>query len=153
MGTIGIRRALPEEAAALTELALRSKAHWGYDDVFISRCRDSLTITGDEIHRYPVFAATDDDAVIGYYALALDPPACELVALFVEPTYIREGIGMRLWSHAVATARAVGCKSMRIESDPNSEAFYLDMGAHVIGQVLSEVEDGRLLPLLQFDMS
>lgn len=152
MGEIGIRRAVPEEAQALTDLALRSKASWGYDDEFMEQCRDALTITGDEVHRFPVFVATDEDAVVGYYALALEPPESILVALFIDPDRTRQGIGFRLFGHAVATARAIGCDSMVIESDPNAEAFYVHMGAQRIGEIESEVQAGRLLPLMRFDM-
>ncbi|MEE8545291.1 MAG: hypothetical protein V3T29_05715 [Alphaproteobacteria bacterium] len=40
-----IRPARPGEAAALTDLALRSKAHWGYDAAFMAACRAELTVT------------------------------------------------------------------------------------------------------------
>ena len=32
-----LRPARPGEAAALSDLALRSKAHWGYDQAFLDR--------------------------------------------------------------------------------------------------------------------
>ncbi len=36
---ISIRPAQPEEAALLSDLALRSKAHWWYDADFLASCR------------------------------------------------------------------------------------------------------------------
>jgi GNAT superfamily N-acetyltransferase len=152
MGEPTIRRAQPDEADALTELALRAKASWGYDEDFIVRCKDSLTITGDEIHHYPVFVVTIDEVVCGYYALAIEPPESLLLALFIEPDHVRQGLGFRLFGHATATARAIGCTSMMIESDPNAEPFYVRMGAHRAGEVESDVESGRMLPLMRFDM-
>jgi GNAT superfamily N-acetyltransferase len=149
---IEIRRAQPEEAGALTELALMSKASWGYDDDFIERCRDTLTITGDEIHQFPVFAVTDDGILRGYYAMALEPPEAYLVALFIDPAHVRQGFGIRLWAHAIATSRAIGCFRLTVESDPNAEEFYLHMGAQRIGEVESDVEPGRMLPLLRYEM-
>ena len=44
-----IRRARPEEAGVLSALALRSKAHWGYDADFLAACRDDLTLIPEEI--------------------------------------------------------------------------------------------------------
>lgn len=35
VGTLVIRRARADEAGTLSELAFRSKAHWGYDDDFM----------------------------------------------------------------------------------------------------------------------
>src|SRR5215471_19697986 len=39
-----IRRALPGEAALLSRLCMRSKAHWGYDAQFLERASSSLQI-------------------------------------------------------------------------------------------------------------
>ncbi|MEU4236164.1 hypothetical protein [Actinoplanes sp. NPDC026619] len=44
-----IRPARPGEAAALSELARRSKAHWGYDEGFLDACRADLTLSPDDI--------------------------------------------------------------------------------------------------------
>ena len=44
-----IRPARPGEADALTALAMRSKAHWGYDAEFMARARSVLTVTPDMI--------------------------------------------------------------------------------------------------------
>ncbi|MGH7506358.1 MAG: hypothetical protein ACRELX_11935, partial [Longimicrobiales bacterium] len=40
-----IRDARSDDAGRLTALALRSKAVWGYDAVFMERCRPLLTVT------------------------------------------------------------------------------------------------------------
>ena len=40
-----IRPARSGEAKALSDLALRSKAHWGYDAAFMAACRAELTVT------------------------------------------------------------------------------------------------------------
>ena len=44
-----IRPASAGEAAALSALALRSKAHWGYDAAFLDACRAELTLRDDEL--------------------------------------------------------------------------------------------------------
>lgn len=44
-----IRDARPDEAGELTELALRSKAHWGYDEAFMASCREELTVRPSEV--------------------------------------------------------------------------------------------------------
>ena len=38
----------PDEAAALSGLALRSKGYWGYDAAFLDACRAELTLTPDQ---------------------------------------------------------------------------------------------------------
>jgi hypothetical protein len=39
-----LRTPRPDEATILTELCLRSKAVWGYDEAFMLACRNELTL-------------------------------------------------------------------------------------------------------------
>jgi GNAT superfamily N-acetyltransferase len=143
-----IRRARQEESDALTSLALRSKAVWGYTDAFIERCRPVLTVTPEAIAEGRVFVAAIDGALAGVSVLRPREDGIELGMLFVEPAMLRRGIGAALLDHARAEARAAGYEALEIASDPDAEAFYLRRGAVRIGEVPSEVDAGRLLPLL-----
>jgi hypothetical protein len=40
-----------DEAGALSDLSLRSKAHWGYGAAFLEACRDELTLTPEQAAR------------------------------------------------------------------------------------------------------
>ena len=105
-----IRRACPAEASVLSALALRSKAHWGYDADFLAACRDDLTLTEDDIETSTVYLIDGEALPSGFYRLLLqDGSVAELDALFVEPAAMGQGVGKRLWRHAVATAAKLGC--------------------------------------------
>jgi GNAT superfamily N-acetyltransferase len=146
-----MRRAQPAEAEALSALALRSKAHWGYDADFLAACRDDLTLFPDEIATSTVWVCDGVDAPLGFYQLVVqDDGVAELDALFVEPAAMEQGVGRRLWRHAVATAAKLGCSEMVWQSDPQAEAFYLAMGAQRVGESESTVTPGRMLPLMRF---
>jgi GNAT superfamily N-acetyltransferase len=148
-----IRRARLDEAGVLSALGLRSKAHWGYDADFLAACRDDLTLSADDIASSPVYVCDGEDALLGYYRLVLqDDGVAELDALFVEPTAMGQGVGRRLWHHAVATATQVGCSEMVWQSDPQAEGFYLAMGARGAGESESTVSPGRMLPLMRFQL-
>ena len=145
-----VRLARLDEAAHLSELALRSKASWGYDAGFMAACVPSLTLTVEQMQRQSVFvieAATD---IAGFGSLRIDGDEAELTNLFIEPWAKRQGYGKQLWDHAVTLAQASGVKHIRIESDPFAEAFYLTMGARRIGDVPSDAIPGRRIPLLSF---
>jgi GNAT superfamily N-acetyltransferase len=146
-----IRRARPEEAATLSALALRSKAHWGYDAEFLAACRDDLTLSAEDIVRSPVYVFDGGGAPSGFYRLLLqDEDVAELDDLFVEPAAMGQGVGKRLWRHAVATAANLGCSEMVWQSDPQAEGFYLAMGARRAGESESTVTPGRMLPFMRF---
>jgi len=148
----GIRRAREDEAVALSELALRSKAMWGYTPEFVEACRDALTITPKEIRDTPVYVHDGDAGVDGFYGLAGEPPRATLEYLFVEPEATRRGVGRKLLGHAVAKACGLGFRELEVESDPNAEAFYARNGGVRIGEVESDVEPGRRLPLMLIDL-
>lgn len=145
-----LRPARPDEAAFLSELAVRSKAHWGYDDDFLAGSRIQLTVHPDEVVARRVTVAELDGEVVGFYSLEGGPPVAELGLMFVEPGHIRSGIGRRLWTHATTTAAALGIESFEVDADPFAEEFYLAVGAIWVGETPSSIVPGRMLPRLTF---
>ncbi|MBC7909550.1 MAG: GNAT family N-acetyltransferase [Pyrinomonadaceae bacterium] len=150
---LNIRSARELEASLLTELAIRSKGHWGYDAEFLEDCRVDLTITPEYIASHPIFVLEEQGKVVGFYSLERQANNdVELMHLFVEPAGIGGGHGRRLWQHAVESARKLGFQEMVISSDPQAEAFYKAMGARRVGEVASIVRAGRMLPLVRFTL-
>ena len=136
----------------LSDLALRSKGHWGYSKEFLARCRDELTVTPDDLRdtRYWCYVAVKGETIVGYYALRPDTQkSLELDALFVEPIHIGQGIGKVLIEHALGKAADLGRTRVTIQGDPNATAFYLSVGALQIGERESASIPGRLLPLFE----
>ncbi|MFI5613623.1 GNAT family N-acetyltransferase [Amycolatopsis sp. NPDC051903] len=150
MDQLRLRAAEPDEAAAITELARRSKAYWGYSREFLDRVRDELTVHAHQIRAGTVVVAADGATLLGYYRLDGAPPDGELADLFVEPGAIGTGLGRRLWDDAVAQARQRGFRSLELEADPNAEAFYRHVGARKTGE--RQVASGRTLPVLRIDV-
>ena len=149
MCTLRLRAARRNEARLLSELALRSKGYWGYDQAFLDACRAELTLAPEEVQRQRVTVAERDGQIVGVYALAGDPPEGTLADLFVEPDHIGTGVGRALWHHAIGAARTLGFERLTLEADPGAEPFYLAMGAHRIGSVPSGSIPGRVLPVLE----
>lgn len=144
-----IRRAKADDAATLTELALRSKAHWGYDAAFLEACRAELTVTDERIREGQTYVCEEDACVVAFYALDVDGDTADVAFFFVAPDRIGSGVGRGLWEHLVGTARSLRTDRIRIESDPFAEGFYERMGAQRIGVAPSGSIPGRSLPLLE----
>ncbi|MBL8155290.1 MAG: GNAT family N-acetyltransferase [Anaerolineae bacterium] len=142
-----IRRARPDEAEALTGLFWRSKAHWGYDEAFMARVRETLRITPEIIEQQHVYVLETDGRIAGFYALHVLPDRLHLEDLFIEPDQIGMGYGRRLFDHAVEVGRRLGYDSFTLESDPNAEEFYLKLGAIRVGEHESAIP-GRFIPHL-----
>lgn len=151
MTTPRIRRARASDAARLTEIAHRAKAHWGYDDELLALWDDDLTLTDDFVESHPVFCAVHGEEIVGLCALTHDGATVELEHMWVDPGHIGTGAGRILFEHAVREVRTRGGSVLRIASDPNAEGFYIAMGARRVGDVPS-TPAGRTLPLLELDV-
>jgi GNAT superfamily N-acetyltransferase len=149
---VTMRRADPAECPTLSDLALRSKGSWGYDDRFLEACRAELTVDPADVEREWVAVAEDDGRMLGFYGLGGAPPQGELLFLFVEPDSIGSGTGRALWRDCLTTAAHAGFSRIRIESDPNACGFYLAMGATPVGEAPSRSITGRSLPVLSLDV-
>ncbi|MFG2965782.1 GNAT family N-acetyltransferase [Streptomyces sp. NPDC048288] len=143
--TISIRSARSGEAGFLSELALRSKAHWGYDVEFLASCRAELTLTDAELGIRRTTVAERAGGIVGFTTLEGDPPQGVLGMMFVDPRAIGRGIGRLLFTHAVETAQALGFTRFTIDADPNAEPFYEAMGGVPVGRVPSGSIPGRTL--------
>jgi GNAT superfamily N-acetyltransferase len=149
---VDVRRARPDEREALDALMRRSKAHWGYDDAFLEACRSVLVLSAAMITAGDVLVAELDDVVVGVAAVVGERPEVELDVCFVDPPAIGTGVGRALFDAATRLARARGARWMRVESDPNAEPFYARLGGMRIGEVVSDVDPDRRLPVLRFDL-
>ena len=87
-----IRPATVDDIEALTDLSLRSKAWWGYDETFIEKCRDELTMTVDRIAAEDVRVAEVDDGIVGYVSV-MDG---SLEDLHAEAAYVFYGLSPNL---------------------------------------------------------
>ena len=141
-----IRPARATEADVLTDLALRSKAHWRYDADFLEACRDELTMAAHEVARRRTTVADRDGHILGFTTLEGELPTGVLGMMFVDPQAIGQGIGRLLFEHTTTAGRELGFTQLTIDADPNAEPFYRAMGAVRIGNVPSGSIAGRVLP-------
>lgn len=148
-----LRSARPDETVTLTELCLRSKAVWGYDDAFMAACRDELTIKPGDLETSSFQVAAESDEIIGFAQVTVDGENADLAKLFIEPSALRTGVGRKLFEWATNEARERGARWIRIEADPDAAEFYRRMGAIDDGVALSGSIPGRFLPRLKLQLA
>ncbi len=139
-----IRRATPDEAAVLTEIAHAAKRHWGYPENWIVHWKDDLTITPDFITTHEMYVA-----VAGEESGSL----AEVEHMWIKPEHMGNGVGRALFNQVVARAKSLDARAVELSADPNAEGFYRRMGAKSIGEVRSEIEgQPRVLPRMSVDL-
>ena len=149
-GNCSIRLARPEEAPVLTRLAIRSKAHWGYDASFMAACNSELTVTADQIAERATFVFEEQARALAFYRVEVEAETADIALFFVDPFELRRGIGTKMWHQLLDLCRRRGAIRITIASDPNAADFYLSLGAKPVGTVPSESVAGRSLPLLEY---
>jgi GNAT superfamily N-acetyltransferase len=147
---VELRPGRPDEAGVLSELALRSKAHWGYSAQFLEACRDELTVA--EAQLASVTVAVAGGTIAGFSLLEGHGTEGELAMLFVDPPWIGHGIGGLLLEAALDSARLRGCRNVDLDADPGAAPFYLKYGARRLGDVPSGSIPDRTLPRLRFTL-
>ncbi len=147
---ISIRRVVPNEADALTKIALTAKAHWGYPKRWMEIWKPQLTFSPEYFEENESWIALENDTLIGFYTLLDESGNSWLENLWILPDYMGKGIGKTLFLHAVDVSRGRGCKKLQLEADPNAIGFYEKMGMNKIGERQSEVEgQPRILPIME----
>src|SRR5712675_392010 len=107
-----IRRANPEDAAMLTEIAFAAKRHWGYPERWIQAWKDLLTNKSEFIVGHETHVAYMDGSAVGFYALIGGSNRMSLEHLWVFPRAMGQGVGRALFGHAVQRAKALGIEAI-----------------------------------------
>lgn len=146
-----IVKASPEDHERLTEISFRSKGYWEYPEEYLEIWRDELTITPDYIEDNTVYLARIENEIVGYYSITENPEdfwagkvfvqkGYWLEHIFILPDNIRKGLGRQLMLHAMDIASEMGVQNLHIFADPNSQGFYLKLGARYIGERPSNIK-------------
>jgi GNAT superfamily N-acetyltransferase len=150
---IAVRPARAGEAATLTALCVRSKAHWGYDAEFMRLSRDAITVAEKDISAGRVLVAVDAaNQTIGLVRVEPDGEMAELGLMFVDPPAMGGGAGRMLFEAATRLARSLGARRMTILADPSAAPFYERMGARFVRNAPSDAIPGRTLPFYEYDL-
>ena len=148
-----IRRAQPDEADVLTEIAHAAKRHWGYPENWIEHWKDDLTIAPDFIATNEMYVAVAGDEIAGCCALVMTDSLAELEHMWIRPEHMGNGVGRALFNEIMERAKTFDAKTVELSADPNAEGFYRRMGATRIGELRSEIEgQPRVLPRMSVDL-
>lgn len=147
--SISIRDLQSAEIGAISALAIRSKASWGYDAEMMRVFVDELTLTEKSFAGFLAAKIAVKDAIpVGYCSLVRrSHTQIELEHLFVDPKHFGQGIGTRLFHEACEIARRHGAQELTLIADPFASGFYERLGANETGRHQSPFP-GRLIPIM-----
>ena len=151
--TFRVRLAAPEEIGVLTDLVVRSKFHWGYDEKYRELLTTILAVSREKTSIGDCWVAeteTSELAAVCQFNSSATPPHLDL--LFVDPAYIGQGVGSLLFDTLISNARRRGFTRFNLDADPNASGFYLRKGGRITGERESRIVRGQFLPVIEFTL-
>ena len=144
-----LRDAVPEDHPALRRIFRRSS---------LSNEGDRPLLLANPAHlawREPMggqpfrvrVAVAADAAIAGFATVILFPGEAELDDLFVDPDWMRRGIGLALVHDAGRLASEAGCSVLAVTANPHAAAFYLAAGFDGCDPVTTPLGAGTRLRL------
>lgn len=149
-----LRPSRASDAQALSALAHRSKAHWGYPETWMEAWEAALTFQPEQMTgQYAVLVAADGQ-LLGFYGLESREEGWQLEHCWVDPQSIGSGHGRHLVEHALSVVRGLGVNTLAVESDPSARGFYERLGAqHVRDMPRPICGEPRYLPILEWEFN
>jgi putative acetyltransferase len=129
-----IRIATTEDAQSIHELhtiSVRSLCKEHYSEEQINAWLTGRYPEGYRgIARHEMFVFEDDDGIKGF-GHAVEG---EILAIFVDPEYINQGIGSDILKHAIKLATKDKTCLVKLKSTLNASGFYSKFGFKVVGK-------------------
>jgi GNAT superfamily N-acetyltransferase len=133
MTDVPIRTAQVADLEELGEVFRRSSLANEGDRAVLSTTPEALALNAASVREGRTRAAVVDGRIVGFATVLGTGDALELEDLFVDPDWMRRGIGLALVRDAAATARARGVLRIDVTANPHARAFYEHAGFVPVG--------------------
>lgn len=118
-----IRRARPNEADRLREIAIAAKAHWVYE---LDQVRDWAAqgdFSAESLRTKEFYVAKEGGRVVAFASLIPQGEVAVLDDLWVEPAAMGAGLGTELFRFAAERAAELGARRLEWEAEPHAVGF------------------------------
>jgi GNAT superfamily N-acetyltransferase len=133
--TFLIRAAAPADVAALRDVFRRSSLSNEGDRANLQAHPDALELSALAVTEGRTRAAVADDSIVGFATWLDAGDGFEIEDLFVDPAWMRHGIGRALVLDLIAIARGRGVRRVEVTANQHALAFYESVGFAVSHEV------------------
>lgn len=111
-----------------------AKATWGYDRAAIDHWVSGRDFSNPALLAKHCYVAEVRQRVIAWTSIECRADAFWIDDMWVEPRWMRRGVGTRLFQHAADLARALGVQRLEWEAELDAIGFYEQMGGRAVHQ-------------------
>jgi GNAT superfamily N-acetyltransferase len=123
-----LRTAVPADLDGIAGVYRRSSLANDGDRPALLANPDALVFDSAPVHEERTRVAVVDGRLVGFASTSGSGDARELDDLFVDPDWMRQGIGFALVRDAAARARVQGASRIDVTANPHAMAFYEHAG-------------------------
>src|SRR5690606_41703078 len=87
------------DSEELTDVAVRSKRHWGYSKEAMELWNENLTITENYLKEHTVIKAVREDEIVGFFRLEEIKPTTRIAHFWIDTPYLSKGYGSYLFKY------------------------------------------------------
>ena len=128
MAGLSIRTALSTDLDSLRDVRARASLSNEGDRELLLANPDTLEFEGEGIADGRTRVAVVDDRVVGFSTVVQVDDVDDLDDLFVDPDWMRHGIGLALMRDVIERARGRGARFLEVTANDHALAFYAAAG-------------------------
>ena len=140
------------DSEELTDVAVRSKRHWGYSKEAMELWNENLTVTENYLKEHTVIKAVLEDEIVGFFSLEEIKPTTRIAHFWIDTPYLRKGYGSYLFKYMMNFLKSKNVEKATLVIDPNSQRFFEKKGGTVINKIEHKVKNKFLL-IVEFPVS
>jgi ribosomal protein S18 acetylase RimI-like enzyme len=146
--SFSIRTAGPDDLPPLQMVYQRSSLSNQGDREALLKNPEYLELPGQAVLEGRTRVAEHPNlGIVGFATIDPQADAAELVDLFVDPDYMRQGVARALINDAVARLIDAGIDALEVTANEHALPFYTTMGFEVVGTELTPLGSGLRMRL------
>jgi GNAT superfamily N-acetyltransferase len=98
---------------------------------------EHLVLQPDALEQGRTYVAEEQESVVGFASWVKAAETVDLEDLFVEPTWMRQGVATALVARLVDVLRSQGISCLEVTANPHAIGFYRRAGFHDIGTAMT----------------
>jgi GNAT superfamily N-acetyltransferase len=130
---VTIGSASPSDLRVLREIYRRSSLSNAGDEGLFAEHPELLEWPDDALRQGRTRVAAAGGRIIGFATLAAGDGAGELEDLFVDPAWMRRGVGSTLIEDTAGITESKGWSRIEVDANPDALAFYERLGFLAVG--------------------
>jgi GNAT superfamily N-acetyltransferase len=140
--TVSIRPGAAPDVAALREVYRRASLANEGDRELLTAHPELLDWSDLALQQGRTRVAVADGRVAGFATILFTAASAEVEDLFVDPDWMRRGIGRALVEEIGVLARTAGWQFIEVDANPHALSFYTRVGFVAVGEAVVEYGTG-----------